>query len=198
MTTLEDRIAVVALGSNQDFGQFSPKEILFQAIDCLATLGLQLMGVSRLYHTPCFPAGAGPDYVNSAAALVVPAAMTAPQLLAALHQVEAQFGRARTTRWAGRTLDLDLIAFGEEVAPDLAGFRHWQQLPPEAQSKLAPAELILPHPRLQDRAFVLVPMADVAPDWRHPVLGLTVVQMLAALPDAARAEVVAAASDASV
>jgi 2-amino-4-hydroxy-6-hydroxymethyldihydropteridine diphosphokinase len=198
MTTPQDREAVIALGSNQDFGDFPPKEILTQAIDCLASLGLQPAVASRLYHTPCFPAGAGPDYINAVVRVGVPAQMTALQVLALLHQIEAKFGRARSTRWAGRTLDIDLIALGDEVAPDLAGFRHWQQLPPEAQSRLAPEQLILPHPRLQDRGFVLVPMADVAPDWRHPVLGLTVVQMLAALPDAARAEVVAAASDASV
>lgn len=197
MTTPQYGAALIALGSNHDFGQFSPKEILRQALDRLADLALQPLVVSRFYHTPCFPAGAGPDYVNAAVLVPLSLQMSAVKVLAALHQIEARFGRARSTRWAGRTLDLDLIALGDEVAPDLAGFLHWQQLPPEAQSRLAPDRLILPHPRLQDRAFVLVPLADVAPEWRHPVLGQSVVQMLAALPDAARAEVVALASDAS-
>ena len=62
--------------------------------------------------------------------------------------------------------------------------QHWRDLAPADQSRLAPTTLILPHPRLQDRAFVLVPMADIAPDWRHPVLGLTVTEMLARLDPA--------------
>lgn len=89
-----------------------------------------------------------------------------------------------------RTLDLDLIALGDAVLPDAATQAQWRGLDPEAQRRLAPDRLILPHPRLQDRSFVLVPLADVAPDWRHPVLGLTVREMLAARPVAERSEVV--------
>ena len=85
-----------------------------------------------------------------------------------------------------RTLDLDLLAWGDSVLPDSATQDSWRALPPEAQVRAVPDGLILPHPRLQDRAFVLVPLADVAPDWVHPRTGLTVRQMLAALPAADR------------
>ena len=89
-----------------------------------------------------------------------------------------------------RTLDLDLIALGDLVLPDPATHAAWRALPPDLQKMRAPDALILPHPRVQDRAFVLVPLADVAPDWTHPVLGLTVTAMLAARPVAERTEVV--------
>jgi len=76
------------------------------------------------------------------------------------------------------------------VAPDRATHDRWRELPPESRIAHTPDRLILPHPRLQDRAFVLVPLADVAPQWRHPVLAVTVREMLAALPPGALAEVV--------
>lgn len=190
--------ALIALGSNLDFGGIPPKTVLTRAISQLEAQGLRIDSLSNLYKTPCFPAGAGPDYVNAAALVTLRQTWGPGDLLAALHRVEAEFGRERLSRWAGRTLDIDLLAIGDLVLPDVAGFRHWQTLPLSDQARLAPDQLILPHPRLAERAFVLVPLADVAPDWCHPVLGLTVAQMLADLPLAARAEVQALDLDASV
>jgi 2-amino-4-hydroxy-6-hydroxymethyldihydropteridine diphosphokinase len=83
-------------------------------------------------------------------------------------------------------LDIDLLAVGDSVLPDAGMQDLWRNLSPEAQAREAPTGLILPHPRMQDRAFVLVPLADVAPDWVHPRLGQSVRQMLAALPMADR------------
>jgi 2-amino-4-hydroxy-6-hydroxymethyldihydropteridine diphosphokinase len=180
---------LVALGANLHNGQDDPPSTLRRALAALPARGLRVESVSRLYATPCFPAGAGPDYVNAAAALAADPA-DPPAILAALHAVERAFGRARAQRWGMRTLDLDLIAVGATVLPDAATQAAWAALPPAQQIARTPDRLILPHPRLAERAFVLVPLAEVAPDWTHPVTGRSVADMLAALPEGDRTAVV--------
>ncbi len=145
--------------------------------------------VSRFYRTPCFPVGAGPDYVNAAALVTAPG--DAASLLARLHEIEADFGRERVERWGMRTLDLDLLAFGNQVLPSDRSFSDWATLTPEKQRIRAPDELVLPHPRLHERAFVLIPLMDIAPDWVHPVFGLTVRQMVDGLSEEAKSEIFA-------
>lgn len=181
-------ITLVAIGSNARSQAGGPRETMRAGLDALAGTFTGVIE-SRLYQTPAFPVGSGPDFVNAACAFRTD--MTAHAVLDALHAIEATFGRERTLRWGQRTLDLDLIAQGGAVLPDVAVFDHWRGLALDAQKIQTPDTLILPHPRLQDRPFVLVPLADVAPDWTHPVLGQTVAQMLSAYSADARAEIVA-------
>jgi len=181
------QIGYVALGSNLMTTTKTSLEMVNEALGLFADAAIRITKRSRWYSAPAFPAGHGPDYVNGV--VEIESARSPAAVLAALHNIEAHLGRTRPKRWAARVIDLDLLAMGGKVAPDLAGFTAWQSLPLPAQMQAAPTELILPHPRLQDRAFVLKPLAEIAPDWRHPVLGMTPSALLAALPAAARAEI---------
>ena len=124
-------------------------------------LGLRLAGLSRWYESAALPPSGQPPYINGVAALEGEA--DPADLLASLQAVEAAHGRARSAPNAARTLDLDIVAMGALVrtAPDP----------------------VVPHPRMHLRAFVLMPLLDVAPHWIHPVLGRPARELLAALPD---------------
>lgn len=145
----------IALGSNVRHPQEGPpRKVLSAAIAALAAVGLRLEAVSHAYAT--VPVGPPqPGYVN--ACLRASTALTPDQLLRLLHMLEQRFGRTRRRRWGPRVLDLDLIAYDERVAPSRLAWRTGKGL-------------ILPHPRAHLRPFVLIPLAEVAGDWRHPVL----------------------------
>ncbi len=179
--------AAIALGSNLACGELSSEMLIKVAFFRIPNDFIRLKATSSLYHTPCIPAGAGPDYVNAAA--LVETTLDAASLLAHLHEVEHAFARRRESRWAARTLDLDLIDFGGEIQPDHATWQAWHDLSFEEQRTQVPDQLILPHPRLQDRAFVLAPLSEILPAWRHPVLGRTAAELMAALPAGERAAI---------
>ena len=176
---------IVSLGANLPSAAGDAARTL---CDVLAILhgepDISIAAISRIWRTPAFPPGSGPEYANAAAAIRT--SLAAQDLLDRLHGIEARFGRDRSTgRWSARVLDLDLIALDDLILPDTATLRHWMDLPSDRQRVLAPDRLILPHPRMGDRGFVLAPLSEIAPGWRHPLTGKPVSRMLAELgPDA--------------
>lgn len=179
--------ALIALGSNVTSRHGTPKQILNKSLNLLSSLPLTLTARSAFYETPFFPAGREPDVIN--AVIEVETDLEPDALLSLLHRIEADMDRERTSRWSSRTLDLDLLTMDQKILPDQYTMMQWVNLSLIEQKKTAPDQLILPHPRLQDRAFVLVPAAEIAPDWRHPVLGLTLKELRDNLPAEQRAEV---------
>ena len=153
---------LLGLGSNLTTDRHdSSTEVLEASLKALSNRDIEVAARSSWYRSAPVPASDQPWFVNGVAR--VRTALPPRDLLAALHDVEAEFGRVRSLRNASRTLDLDLLAYGDAVIEE-------------------PAGLVLPHPRLGERAFVLQPLAEVAPAWRHPVTGLTAGEMLALLP----------------
>lgn len=163
-----------------------PREVILSAVEGIAESCGVIRASSDCFATPAFPPGSGPDYVN--AAVVLECDLSPVLLLDQLHAIEAQHGRLRRARWAARSLDLDLLAYDRQILPDLSVYESWQGMSLNEQRASAPDRLVLPHPRLQERAFVLVPLLQALEraglDWVHPVTGGRVPQMLSALPAA--------------
>ncbi len=144
-----DEAIVVALGSNLGGEYGSSCAVLTRALQGFGEIGLIVKAKSSIWRSRAWPDPSDPDFFNAVA--MVESASSPRDVLAALHGLEAQFGRVRTSANAVRVLDLDLIAYGRQVSEDGA--------------------LILPHPRAAERLFVMGPLAEIAPGWRHPVTG---------------------------
>ena len=154
---------IIAIGSNlPDAWGHGPRALCRAAIEALRGLhGLRLVAVSRWYRSPAWPPSDQPDYING---VVLMDGIVAPAwLLGELHMIEAQAGRRRSIVNAARPLDLDII--------DMAGLIRPSPDP------------VLPHPRAHLRSFVLRPIADILPTWRHPSLGASTADLLAPLAD---------------
>jgi 2-amino-4-hydroxy-6-hydroxymethyldihydropteridine diphosphokinase len=161
-------VILIALGSNLFSDAYgSPKDICVAAIKALEKRGVSITARSRWFRTAPVPVSDQPWFVNGV--IAVETLLPPAELLGLLHKVEAEFGRTRKIRNEARILDLDLIAYDDRVMNE-------------------PDGLVLPHPRLHERAFVLLPLADVDPNWCHPVTGTAVADLIAALPGDQRAE----------
>lgn len=147
----------IAIGSNLGSDLGDSQEIVRAAVKALDLIPqVKILQVSRWYRTKAVTNSVPqPDYINGCATLDT--SMSPQDLLATMLEVEVKFGRVRRARWDARTLDLDLLLYESQI--------------------LSTDNLIVPHPRMCDRAFVILPLAEIAPDWVHPVMGDRIAQL---------------------
>lgn len=150
----------VAIGANlaSDYGQ--PVEACEQALHLLPREGISIVQRSPWYKSAPVPMSDQPWYVNGVA--VVETELDPFECLQALHRIESEMGRVRTVVNAPRVIDLDLLAYHTLCRDD--------------------ASLVLPHPRMHERSFVMLPLQDIAPHWVHPRLGKAVADLVQGLP----------------
>lgn len=163
MDNTRRRPIFIGAGANLPHPSYaSPRETLQAALLELGRRRTRVLRYSRWYRTAPVPASDQPWYVN----VVVEAdsGLSADDLLTTLHEIEELFGRVRSVQDAPRLIDLDLLDFRGEIAAPGSG------------------RATLPHPRMAGRAFVLRPLTDLAPAWRHPVSGVAIQDLLDALP----------------
>jgi 2-amino-4-hydroxy-6-hydroxymethyldihydropteridine diphosphokinase len=149
----------VALGANlpsADYG--SPRATLEAALSLLAREDLSILQRSSWWQSGPQPASDQPDFINGV--IEVDTALPPAELLAVLHRVESVCGRVRQQRWEARVLDLDLIDYRGERQAGEGG------------------NPVLPHPRLSERLFVLLPLQEIASHWRHPVSGVALTELI--------------------
>jgi 2-amino-4-hydroxy-6-hydroxymethyldihydropteridine diphosphokinase len=169
METPEDGLeeaVIVALGANLKGEYPSIQALLEAALEAFEPEGLTLLRRSSWWRSAAWPDPTAPAYLNGVA--VVETGLGPRQTLAALRRIETAFGRKRSVPNAPRTLDLDLVAHGRRL---------WRD-----------RQLVLPHPRAADRRFVMGPLAEIAPGWRHPVSGRSAADLVQAATVARDAE----------
>ena len=152
----------IGLGANLPHPWFGPPiSTLEHVLSLFPERGLRVLARSPWYESAPVPASDQPWYVNGV--VRVATTLSPREVLSSLHAIEAELGRQRVERNEARSVDLDIVAFGKMV---LNG----------------PNAPIVPHPRMRERAFVLRPLADLAPDWRHPATGEPIADLIAQLP----------------
>ncbi len=167
---------LLGLGANLPFDGIAPEETVRSAIEEISTDALTEVMVSKFYRSTPVPYTDQPDFVNCV--IGGKSILTPVELMSLCQSIEKQFGRQRDGRWQARTLDIDVLTFGEVILPKAS---RWHQLMEEGRGGKVVADLIIPHPRLHERAFVLKPLTDILPEWVHPVFKKTGLELLHSL-----------------
>jgi 2-amino-4-hydroxy-6-hydroxymethyldihydropteridine diphosphokinase len=165
---------LLGLGSNLAGAWGKSPAILVRTIHELTAAGLRILACSSLYATSPVGVGRQPTYIN---AVVIAKTPVGPaELLRTLKRIERRAGRRLGRHWGPRQLDIDILDFAGRQIGHPCGQRR-------------PGQLLLPHPEMHRRAFVLVPLSEISPSWRHPRSGLSAATLLSRLPARDRAGV---------
>ena len=158
----------IALGSNLETKNMDRLEILNKALEYFPMFSISLVKVSSFWESKSYPNNNQPNFINAVSE--VQSILNPYQTLCSLKKIEIILGRKVNCRWGSRVLDLDILAAGSLILPNLRIFNRWLKMPLQHQIQNQPNQLILPHPRIQDRLFVLKPLSEIDPSWIHPVL----------------------------
>ena len=178
---------LVSFGGNlkSEFG--SPIESLKHAIGKLELMGLSVQKKSRWYSSISFPDTSSPNYINGCLKIICK--YDPYDTIKRLKVIEKEMGRVINQRWGSRVCDFDILACKNFILPSFEIYSYWKNLSLNKQVKQRPSVLILPHPRIQDRAFVLIPLLDIEPKWVHPVLGIDLTTMINNLSNEQRSSI---------
>lgn len=172
---------LLALGSNRAGRWGTPGASLVRCLEELTAIGISVEAASSLYETAGVGPGQPPSFVN---AVVQVNTVLAPQaLLMRLKRLERAAGSRSAMPWGPRALDIDILSYKGQTAG-------WQRRGGPKPIRKRRASLVLPHPALHLRPFVLIPLLEIAPDWRHPVLAMSVRELVRRLPGDARGGVI--------
>ena len=152
----------IGIGSNLASAIYgSPMEICEASIELLNQENMTVFAKSSWYNSAPIPASPQPDFINGI--IGIETDLKSLELLSMLLEIESLMGRERSVRDAARIIDIDLLAYNDEI--------------------VASEHLHLPHPRMHERAFVIAPLAEIAPDWHHPASGKSILELLAPIAD---------------
>ncbi len=158
---------LIALGANLPSRYGDPEDTLYAAVEALKEVGLDVVSTSSVWSTAPVPVSDQPWYRN--AVVSVQTSLNVHALMQCLQKVELNFGRVRSVKDAPRVIDLDIIAYHDEIYSDV--------------------DCMIPHPRMHLRAFVLMPLQEIAPGWLHPVSGMSVQKMIDSMPEGQEIEI---------
>lgn len=167
ITTTEKLMIFLGLGGNLECETYGgPRRTCGAALDLLSERGVSILAHSRWYESAPVPVSDQPWFINGVVSIET--RLSPGDLVKTVLAVESELGRRRSVPNAPRTIDIDVIAYDNEIIDRVDGRNA--------------SDVIIPHPRMHIRAFVILPLADIAPQWRHPVTGQGIEELKGDLP----------------